>query len=250
MIGIYKFTNTITGESYIGQSVNIDKRFIQHKNRHDPRQKTYENTYFHEMLWHYGFCNFSFEILEQCSKEQLNEKEKYYIEKYKTIYPYGYNKTYGGQDSGHTMKVDCIDTIIEIQELLKTTDLSNSEIGSLYNMSDQTISDINSGRTWFFDTIQYPIRNGRKVFNKRFEKRTCSCCGKLISKKAKSGLCHNCLCESISKKPDKDTLYKLLCKNSFCSVARKYGVTDNAVRRWCDIYNIPRKSSYYKEKSA
>ena len=61
MIGIYKFTNKITGESYIGQSTNIKRRYNQHKNRSYIQRdtgKSIENSYFHRMINHYGFNNF------------------------------------------------------------------------------------------------------------------------------------------------------------------------------------------------
>ena len=41
-----------------------------------------------------GVWNFSWELLEKCSREELNAKEKYYIELYKT-YEYGYNSNVG-----------------------------------------------------------------------------------------------------------------------------------------------------------
>ena len=52
MIGIYKFTNKITGESYISQSSNIQNRYNQHKNRYDKfasKDKPLEDIYFHFM---------------------------------------------------------------------------------------------------------------------------------------------------------------------------------------------------------
>ena len=75
MIGIYKFTNKITGESYIGQSINIVSRYNSHK------YLCGSDTYFHKNIRYYGFNNFSFEVLEECSKEELNDKEIYYIKK-------------------------------------------------------------------------------------------------------------------------------------------------------------------------
>lgn len=49
------------------------------------------------------------------------------------------------------------------------------------------------------------------------------------------------------ERPDKETLYSMLCENSFTSVAKKYMVSDNAIRKWCDFYGIPRDSKYYKQ---
>jgi len=47
----------------------------------------------------YGIENFSFEIIEECSKEQLLEREKFWITYYNSYY-YGYNCTFGGDMSG------------------------------------------------------------------------------------------------------------------------------------------------------
>lgn len=95
MIGIYKYTNKINGKIYIGQSVNIYKR----KNYHEaPNSRKLERSYFHRAIDKYGIENFDFEIVEECSKEELNEKEKLYIEKYNSFdRNNGYNRTTGGE---------------------------------------------------------------------------------------------------------------------------------------------------------
>ena len=87
MIGIYKITNNITNQSYIGQSKDIDQRFKEHCN--------HKNTVVGADINLYGVENFSFEILEICAPEKLDEREVYYIEKYNT-YNTGYNKSIGG----------------------------------------------------------------------------------------------------------------------------------------------------------
>ena len=95
MIGIYKYTNLINGKSYIGQSVNIVKRRSNHENTNN---RKLEKSYFHRAIDKYGINNFSFEILEECSKDELNEKEIYYIKKYNTFdRNNGYNRTIGGE---------------------------------------------------------------------------------------------------------------------------------------------------------
>ena len=43
----------------------------------------------------YGVWSFAFELIEQCPKEQLNEREKFYISLYQTD-KFGYNMTQGG----------------------------------------------------------------------------------------------------------------------------------------------------------
>ena len=248
MIGIYKFTNKLTGESYIGQSRDIHKRYIQHKNRHEiclHEDLPKEDTYFHSMLRHYGFHNFDFEVLEECEISELNEKEIYYIQKYNALYPNGYNKDKGG-NIPHPIALKSYNDVDEIIELLKTTKLSNIEIGEKYGVSDQAISDINNGRAWVRDDIDYPIRN---TFEAKKIIWNCNLCGKVLSGKTKSGLCRNCLNKSIednSSIPDKEILYNLLLQHPFTYVGDIFGVTSNAIRRWCDKYNIPRHSSYYR----
>jgi hypothetical protein len=43
-----------------------------------------------------GLWNFTFELLEECPREQLNEKEKFYINLYDS-YSYGFNSTIGNK---------------------------------------------------------------------------------------------------------------------------------------------------------
>ena len=83
MIGIYKITNLITQKSYIGQSLNINRRFQEHCRKNEQQ--------IDQSIQKYGLDNFKFEILEECSAEQLNDREDYWIEYYNTIVPNGYN---------------------------------------------------------------------------------------------------------------------------------------------------------------
>ena len=76
MIGIYKITNLVNGKSYIGQSINIRKRIINHKSTaFNPQERGY-NYPLYKDIRKYGINNFSFDVIEECKKEQLNEKEK------------------------------------------------------------------------------------------------------------------------------------------------------------------------------
>lgn len=49
-------------------------------------------------------------------------------------------------------------------------------------------------------------------------------------------------------KIDKDVLYNLLLNNSFSKAGKMFGITDNAIRKYCKKFNIPYKSSDYKKK--
>ena len=96
--GIYKITNNINGHLYIGQSVDIKARFRQHIfSALHPKDKDH-NTPIHLALYKYGQKNFSFEIIEECSRELLDEREVYWIEKLQATSNGNYNILKGGQD--------------------------------------------------------------------------------------------------------------------------------------------------------
>jgi len=91
MIGIYKITSP-SKKIYIGQSVNIKKRFKTYKNLYCINQTKLYNS-----LKKYGFEKHKFEILQECEKEQLNELEVYYVELYQSLdSKYGLNIRAGG----------------------------------------------------------------------------------------------------------------------------------------------------------
>ena len=91
--GIYKITNQLDNMCYIGQSVDISTRWKDHA-KCGLGIDTPQNNKLYQAMIKDGLWNFSFEILEECSRDQLNEKEKYYIQLYQSK-EYGYNTTKG-----------------------------------------------------------------------------------------------------------------------------------------------------------
>lgn len=87
--GIYKITNKFTKLSYIGQSIDIIQRWKSHISYAD------NNTYdypLYKSIHKYGIESFTFEIIELCNKQDLNNREQYWINYYDT-YNNGYNMT-------------------------------------------------------------------------------------------------------------------------------------------------------------
>lgn len=88
---IYKITNKYDGKIYIGQTVRtLEERMGEHKRK--------KQTYFDK---HYKNTNdFIVEIIDYANSiEELNEKEKYYISKFNSIFPNGYNYCEGGDNT-------------------------------------------------------------------------------------------------------------------------------------------------------
>lgn len=83
-IGIYKITSP-SGKVYIGQSIDITYRKYRYKHLKCKFQPKIYNS-----LLKYGFENHQFEIIEECSLEQLNERESYYKQQF--INEFGWNK--------------------------------------------------------------------------------------------------------------------------------------------------------------
>ena len=90
--GIYKITNLENNMCYIGQSVDIATRLRAHIKAGLGIDSS--NNKFYSALKEFGVENFKYEILEECDRPQLNEKEKYWI-KYFQSDTFGYNSTKG-----------------------------------------------------------------------------------------------------------------------------------------------------------
>ena len=104
MIGIYKIENLVNGKKYIGQSTNITKRWQQHlevlTQNTETAQLAREKPLYAAFI-KYGLENFSFQIIEICNYNILDEREKYWIKYYNSFInaenSQGYNLTIGGE---------------------------------------------------------------------------------------------------------------------------------------------------------
>ena len=81
--GIYKITCITTGEIYIGKSTDIKNRWQQHC-KTAFNCGTIASSLLHTKMKQYGIENFTFEVVEKVPKEQLTEREKFYINFYQT----------------------------------------------------------------------------------------------------------------------------------------------------------------------
>lgn len=98
--GIYKITNLENKKCYIGRSTNVKRRLIDHI-KSSIGIGTIANQKIHDIMREEGLWNFSFELLEECTKDQLGDREKYYIDFFQSNQPqFGYNVVSGSAFKG------------------------------------------------------------------------------------------------------------------------------------------------------
>lgn len=85
MIGIYKITSP-TNKIYIGQSIDIDRRIYDYSLLRCKAQTILYNSF-----KKHGFNNHSFEIIEECTIDKLNERERYWQDHYDVLGRKGLN---------------------------------------------------------------------------------------------------------------------------------------------------------------
>ena len=138
------YTHKNSKQKYIGQSVNIFKRRWEHTHAPSPYSK------FDQVLQREGEQAFDFSILEQCSAEQLDERERYWIAYYDTCNQ-GYNIKEGGQNyrgENNPMAKLSEKQVLQIIHLLEAHQKNNGQIADEFDVSRSTIDGINRCLNW------------------------------------------------------------------------------------------------------
>ena len=239
--GIYKIENNINHKVYIGQSTNIELRWRHHRSPNSSIRLIYP---LYRAIDKYGIENFSFDIIEECKKEELDEREIYWINFYNSFNE-GYNQTSGGQGAKDKGRVLKLEQVREIRKELQFSNKTEKEIAKEYSVSENIVVGINTGYYWKDSNISYPIR---KQIKKLF---FCQNCGVEL-KTYNASLCINCFREKqkkVKERPSAGELTQILYENNgnFSLVGKMFNVSDNTIRKWCKNYNIPSHSSDYKE---
>lgn len=289
--GIYKITNLINGKVYIGQSCQIQKRWSIHK----WNAKNNENqAHLYLAMRKYGIENFSFEVIEYCSRDSLNDREIYWIQYYNsTNSKKGYNILYGGKCGGprydyNKIYLSWLDgkTCKEIEQEFNCGDNVITSALRMYGISEQEVrsrsitykrqivlKDIKTNLSLkvfegaksaarFFelpeskaDNILNALCNGYRFYGfkwedlnennkplKEYNKE------EILAYKAKSQYTYTeeeklkiSLLNRTIERPSRDELKKLIRTKPFTQIAEIYGVSDNAIRKWCDFEKLPRK---------
>jgi len=133
--GIYKIENLKKQKIYVGKSMNISKRFRTHKyflnnNKHYNKELQQDWNVFTE-------DDFIFEIIQTYNREELSEKESYWIEKLDT-FNNGYNRTLGGNGGYSKYEQSVINNIIT----LYSNKYSIPEVSKILRIPQATIKDL------------------------------------------------------------------------------------------------------------
>lgn len=102
VIGVYKVTNNINGHCYIGSSLDIERRWREHHSKPFNKKSADYGFKFYSAIRSYGIKNFTFEILEECKKDMLLDRERYWYELYKPEYNMMYPERKPGTIFKHT----------------------------------------------------------------------------------------------------------------------------------------------------
>ena len=162
MIGIYKIENKITNKVYIGKSINIEKRWIQH--RCHLNNNVHANDYLQKAWNKYGENGFNFSVLCECEESILDEKEIYYINLHKaTDRSYGYNLREGGD--GGSLSQETIEKLRGVGSILSEDDvrhikmcmyllMDRKEISEINNVSPKVLTAISQGKNWGYVLLE------------------------------------------------------------------------------------------------
>jgi len=129
-----------------------------------------------------------------------------------------------------------------------------------YSINIRHYNDLN---LLFLEYLKYPYILERKrkravSWCEKFERynirkikipNSCKCCGKEIGNS--STYCIECghIIERKVERPSREVLKEEIRTNSFLALSKKYGVSDNTIRKWCKYYKLPYKVTEIKKIS-
>lgn len=213
-----------------------------------------------------GIHNFEFGILKKSKVEDLKKFEYEFIKHYYNINrDIIYNNFIKNSDnkivrSNLILDSQLIDNIVHD---LKYTKIPYKKLSEKYGYSEATLYDFNVGYYYKLNGLDYPIRKHKSEVKYTNYKLICNNCNKEFQNtNKKTKYCsEDCFEENKLKnsivvyddfiirngiKIEKLDLYTKLKNSNFEKVSKKYHVSSNALRKWCDLLGISRYSKDYK----
>ncbi len=87
--GIYKITCIKNGRIYIGSSINVQRRWLEHKR--ELNKKDHHNIHLQRAWNKYGAQHFIFQVIEYCGQDELFNREQYWLDKLQPFECVGFN---------------------------------------------------------------------------------------------------------------------------------------------------------------
>lgn len=159
---VYKITNLINNKVYIGITTRTLKKRI---GEHITISKSKNTTMcIHRSIAKYGINSFKWEIIDKAeSFDELNNKERYYIVKYNSLIPNGYNCAEGGTN-GYTLKAHPNAKEIYKKNALKRTGQKRSQ-----EFKDGRSGDKNPNYGGIYSKCEGPVKLNKENKGKNLE---------------------------------------------------------------------------------
>lgn len=142
--GIYKWTNKLTKDIYIGQSVDLAKRFKSYLNINYLNNR--KTLVISRALIKFGYSNFTLEVLEYCDTVNLTEREQYYFDKLNPKYN---TLKLAGSSSGHQLSEE---TKEKISKSLKGVKEKSAQFGRSHTDESKALMSLQRSKenNYFF----------------------------------------------------------------------------------------------------
>jgi group I intron endonuclease len=143
---VYKIVNKVNQKVYIGSTGNRGRRWSGHK---ELLKKRKHHSRHLQSAWNlYGENNFYYEVLEETSKQDLLDREQYWIDRYQSYSGnFGYNIMRHVLKGSPTHSKISEEQAIEIIRLVEAREIKKV-IAKKFGVTPQTVSDISSSRSW------------------------------------------------------------------------------------------------------
>lgn len=220
MIGIYKYQNKLNGKIYIGQSIDIARRYEQHL--YDAKNRPKKGTGVDLAIRKYGIENFDFSVIEECPTALLDDRECYWINYYNS-YKNGYNRSLGGKSlrgSEHPRAILDEDQIWEIRELYGLK-VKRSEVYNLFKYTG--ISERGFKKIWDCETQSDIHTDVYTIENREWHKKACGHDDQI-------GL--SSLDRAITQEEIDEMLKDFQCGLSINAIAKKYHRDNGVVEKY------------------
>jgi len=158
-VGVYKWVNYITGDCYVGSSINLSNRLRMYFHYDTISNTTKGNSIIYSALLKNGYSNFSLEILEYCDKDIVLEREQYYL----NILNPAYNiLKIAGSNAGHKQSGETIlkrvNTFTEKKKIRETLEVTGDFIKPIKEIN-YDVKFPKKGSTRLLETIELMRKN-------------------------------------------------------------------------------------------